>query len=48
VQAPQPISNPNQTLNQKPLFLQKLFIDEVVGLAFLLLKIKKIKTGSNS
>jgi hypothetical protein len=31
--------NPNQLLNKKQLLLQKLFIDEVAGLASLLLKI---------
>jgi hypothetical protein len=30
---------PNQTLNLNQLFLQKVFIDEVVGQAFLLLLI---------
>jgi hypothetical protein len=39
VLSPQPNSNPNQTLNQKQPFLQKLFTDEVAGLVFLLLKI---------
>jgi hypothetical protein len=36
---PQPAGNPNQTLNQKQLFLQKVIEDEVAGLVFLLLKI---------
>jgi hypothetical protein len=40
VQAPQPASNPNPTLNQKQLFLHKVLEDEVVGQAFLLLKIR--------
>jgi hypothetical protein len=40
VQSPQPAVNPIQTQNQKRLFLQKVFIDEVAGLASLLLKIK--------
>jgi hypothetical protein len=39
VETPQPNSNPNQQLNKKQLILPRLFIDEVVGLAFLLLKI---------
>jgi hypothetical protein len=46
VQSPQPTCNPNPTPNQKQLFLPKLFIDEVVGLAFLLLKIRKIFSES--
>jgi hypothetical protein len=46
VQSPQPPCNPNPTPNQKQLFLPKLFIDEVVGLAFLLLKIRKIFSES--
>jgi hypothetical protein len=37
VEPPQPTSNPNLTLNEKQLLLPKLFIDEVAGLAFLLL-----------
>jgi hypothetical protein len=47
VESPQPTCNRNQTLNQKRLFLQKVFIDEVVGQMFLL-KIRKIKRQSNS
>jgi hypothetical protein len=39
VVTPQPALNPNQTQNQKRLFLQKVFIDEVVGVVFLLLNI---------
>jgi hypothetical protein len=39
VQSPQPTSNPNQTQNQKQLFLQTLLEDEVVGLTSLLLLI---------
>jgi hypothetical protein len=39
VQTPQPTCSPNQTQKQKQAFLQKVFIDEVVGLAFLLLNI---------
>jgi hypothetical protein len=39
VLSPQPASNPDQTLNQKRLFLQKVFIDEVAGLDSLLLNI---------
>jgi hypothetical protein len=43
VQSPQPISNLYQTQNKNQLFLQKVFINEVAGLAFLLLKTRKIK-----
>jgi hypothetical protein len=39
VETPQPNSNLNQQLNQKPLFLQLTLKDEVVGQAFLLLNI---------
>jgi hypothetical protein len=39
VLSPQPACNQNQLLNKKQLLLQKLFIDEVAGLASLLLKI---------
>jgi hypothetical protein len=39
VLSPQPISNPNPTLNQKQLFLQKVMEDEVAGTASLLLLI---------
>jgi hypothetical protein len=39
VLSPQPACNPNQLLNQKPLFLQKVMEDEVAGLASLLLNI---------
>jgi len=31
VESPQPIYNPNQQLNQKPLFLQKVLEDDVAG-----------------
>jgi hypothetical protein len=37
VVTPQPACKPNQTQKQKQRFLQKLLIDEVVGLTFLLL-----------
>jgi hypothetical protein len=39
VLSPQPESNQNKTLNQKRLFLQKVSIDEMAGLAFLLLNV---------
>jgi hypothetical protein len=39
VLSPQPACNQNLLLNKKQLLLQKLFIDEVAGLASLLLKI---------
>jgi hypothetical protein len=42
VQSPQPECNPNQLLNQKRLFLQKVMEDEVAGLHSLLQLIKKI------
>jgi hypothetical protein len=39
VQSPQPIFNPNRTLNQKQFILQRLLEVEVAGLCFLLLLI---------
>jgi hypothetical protein len=39
VQSPQPASKPNQPLNQKRLFLHKVFKDEVAVTASLLLLI---------
>jgi len=39
VLSPQPTSNLNQQLNQKQLFLPKLFIDDVAGQCSLLLLI---------
>jgi hypothetical protein len=39
VLSPQPNRNPNQQLNQKQLFLQKVFIDDVAGQRSLLLLI---------
>jgi len=43
VLSPQPNSNPNKLLNQKQLFLLKLFIDDVAGQHTLLLLFKKQK-----
>jgi hypothetical protein len=47
VESPQPASNPSHTQNPNQLFLQKVFIDEVAGPAFLLLKIRKLILGRN-